>query len=107
MGNIMILSIYKTCKDNLLKNTKGNMLTWDEIKESYKGYLDTIPKKQVMAHKVAYDVLGSSYQIMFTIDYMKWVAKQEKEKEQVEEKPKRIVRRIKRSQLKIKNKNKK
>lgn len=48
-------------------------MEWKQILQKYETYFNTISKKQIMAHQVAHKILGSSFQLEFTIDYMKYI----------------------------------
>ena len=48
-------------------------MEWEQILQKYETYFNTISKKQIMAHQVAHKILGSSFQLEFTIDYMKYI----------------------------------
>ena len=56
-----------------------NMSDFSDFEIKYAKYLDSISEKHRMAHKVAHDVLGSSYQLQYTIDYTRY-EKEMKEK---------------------------
>ena len=59
-------------------------MEWEHILQKYKTYFNDISQKQRMAHQVAHRILGSSYQLEFTIDYMKYKEDKEKEVEKKE-----------------------
>lgn len=87
------------------------------LERKYKTYLDTLDPKRRLAHEVAFEVLGSSYQLPYTMDYLEYKERMKKEgneslvnnppanepavKEEIVEKK---IRRIKRKKIKRKNK---
>jgi hypothetical protein len=98
--------------------------TFAYYEENYGDYLNSLDDKKRLAHMVACEVLGTSYQLPYTMDYLEYKKNQETEENinipsettptntvettptnTVEETPKKVrkVKRIKRKNIKLRS----
>jgi ABC-type Zn uptake system ZnuABC Zn-binding protein ZnuA len=84
--------------------------TFAYYEENYAEYLNSLDDKKRLAHRVAFEVLGTSYQLPYTMDYLEYKKKKDAstpappEQEPREEEPRkpkvRKIKRIKRKNIK-------